>query len=366
MQDTPIGWKVQLCIGATLLVMAMAAMTVDVINNYQYGASVSYQMAAVMVIAAFGVVAIPAAASIVGLSGHLKLTTAICVALTVWSAINAYTKEQGVDILAAQNKREHYNSAKLDAKRAREILNRISELGEVDALAKTSSEAEINFKKSCRHTWADACKQAEAERKMANDRLSAARTRDAAKQDLAKAEAMKSGGDAEASMLATVITGYSGSEPELIAKYIAMTLTGLGIAATQLVALLGGYASSLIAGAIKKRPLKPVKAKRAAPTTGGGSKEPLRSNVVQLDAARNSVRGWLNASAKAGGNIRGGDALKSYKRYAGKMASNMTGSELREILSSILPGGAVKQSTSGYSISGLSLKVISGRKAATL
>jgi hypothetical protein len=54
--------------------------------------------------------------------------------------------------------------------------------------------------------------------------------------------------------------------------------------------------------------------------------------------------------------MRGGEALKAYKRYAGRMAKDMTGPELRNILAEILGPGAVIQRTSGYIVQGVSLK----------
>jgi hypothetical protein len=54
--------------------------------------------------------------------------------------------------------------------------------------------------------------------------------------------------------------------------------------------------------------------------------------------------------------MRGGEALKAYKRYAGRMAKDMTGPELRNILAEILGQAAVIQRTSGYIVQGVSLK----------
>ena len=68
-------------LSVVLTVMACAAMRVDVLNNYEYGVAISSEMAAILVLAAFGVVALPAA--ILGWNAHFKLTTAVCVALTV-------------------------------------------------------------------------------------------------------------------------------------------------------------------------------------------------------------------------------------------------------------------------------------------
>jgi hypothetical protein len=60
-------------------------------------------------------------------------------------------------------------------------------------------------------------------------------------------------GPAEASMLATMIAGGTGADAAGLARVIALALTGLGIALTQMAAMLGGYAASLIGEALRNR-----------------------------------------------------------------------------------------------------------------
>jgi hypothetical protein len=52
------------------------------------------------------------------------------------------------------------------------------------------------------------------------------------------------------------------------------------------------------------------------------------------------VKSWLDKATTAGGEMRGGEALKTYKRYAGRMAKEMKGSELQALLAEILGKGA--------------------------
>src|ERR1700731_1383506 len=104
-----------------------------------YGLTVSPELATILVLAAIGVVALPTAASILGWSKHIKLTTIVCVMLTVWSAVNAYSTKQGAAILAAQSSQEKYISAKADEKLARETLKQIKELGELGKLQALAS-----------------------------------------------------------------------------------------------------------------------------------------------------------------------------------------------------------------------------------
>ena len=83
MHNTPLGWRVQLVTGIALALMAVAAVRVDVLNNLAYGLTVSNELATILVLAAIGVVALPTAANILGWSKHIKLTTIVCVMLTV-------------------------------------------------------------------------------------------------------------------------------------------------------------------------------------------------------------------------------------------------------------------------------------------
>src|SRR5258706_4302267 len=305
MNHNPIGWRVQTCTGAALALMAVAAVRVDILNNLEYGRTVSSELATILVLAAIGVVALPTAASILGWSQHLKLTTVVCVALTVWSAVNAYSSKQGAAILAAQSSQEKYMSAKADEKLARETLKQIKELGEVGELGKLQALASTDTAKACRKPRSDACKLAEVDEKLLTVRLSDAKARDKAQAILRLAKDEAKAGPAEASMVATVIAGYLGADAASVARIIALVLTGLGIAVTQMVALLGGQAASLIAGGLRSR-LKttkaPAKAKPLGPTNGG-TKRTAPSNVVGIDAAKHSVKKWLYKATVTGGEM---------------------------------------------------------------
>jgi hypothetical protein len=112
--------------------------------------------------------------------------------------------------------------------------------------------------------------------------------------------------------------------------------------------------ASLIAGGLRSRPKTakaPAKAKPQGPGDGG-TKRPAPSNVVQLDAARHSVKSWLDKATVAG-EMRGGETLKAHKRYAGRMAKDMTAAELREILTDFLGNAAVVQRFSTVSSASL-------------
>src|SRR5712671_5711368 len=254
MNDSPLGWRVQLCTGSALTLMAASAVRVDILNNVEYGRTVSSELATILVLAAIGVVPLTTAASILGWSRHIKLTTIACVMLTLWSAVNAYSTKQGAAILAAQSSQEKYESAKADEKLARETLKQIKELGEVGELAKLQALASTDTAKACRKPRSDACKLAEVDEKLLTVRLSEAKARDKAQAILAEAKDEAEAGPAEASMVATVIAEKIGADAASVARSIALALTGLGIAVTQMVALLGGQAASLIGAALRTRP----------------------------------------------------------------------------------------------------------------
>jgi hypothetical protein len=102
----------------------------------------------------------------------------------------------------------------------------------------------------------------------------------------------------------------------------------------------------------KARPRRNAAAARARKA---GTQAPLPPNVLPLNAHRHSVKAWIDAATVNGGVLRGGDALKAYKRFAGRMAATMTGSELRSILEAIFPG-AVEPRNSGYVVRGVQLR----------
>ena len=70
-KSTPLGWRVQLCTGSALALMALAAVRVDILNNWEYGRTVSFELATILVLAALCVVALPTAAAVLGWSRHL-------------------------------------------------------------------------------------------------------------------------------------------------------------------------------------------------------------------------------------------------------------------------------------------------------
>ncbi len=86
----------------------------------------------------------------------------------------------------------------------------------------------------------------------------------------------------------------------------------------------------------------------------GGSKDPAMQPAPLADA-KQSVRAWLDTATIPGSALRGGEALKSYKRWAGKVAKDFNATLLRRTLAGILGADRIVSRTSGYVVQGIQL-----------
>ncbi len=350
MNDNTLGWRTQLTLGAIFTAMACRAVRIDYINNVVFGGSISPEAADVLGMAAILVALIPAGASILGWCWLSRAGLAVVLVLTVYSANEAYSTKQGETVLAAETAQANYKKAKAKETRAKAVLSSIKEVGtaiELGNLAAkadaTLAEAETAFKRDCKRPRSEACQEATAaknladgEAKLAHQRLSQAEARDKAEADLAEAEARSAKGPAQK-------------------REESPLMTWLFIAATQITALLGEKGVRLIAAGWQAMPRKAAKAKRAAAPVNptGGTREPLPANVVPL--RKHSVEAWIASATVLGGELKGGEALKSYKGFAKDAA--MTAGELRSILAHI-HGDALEKRTSGYVVRGISLRTV--------
>jgi len=73
-------------------------------------------------------------------------------------------------------------------------------------------------------------------------------------------------------------------------------------------------------------------------------------------AASRSIKAWLDASTVAGTQLRGSDALKSYRRWSGKAAEVGDTKQFRAHLAEILGADRVISRTSGYVVRGIQLR----------
>jgi anti-anti-sigma regulatory factor len=96
----------------------------------------------------------------------------------------------------------------------------------------------------------------------------------------------------------------------------------------------------------------------AAGASGKSAPAPRRAApaVTRFDRASHSVKVWLDGATVPGGELRGGDALKSYRRWAEKMGQDVSSAEFRKHLAAILGSGRIAPRTSGYIVRGIQLR----------
>lgn len=300
---TAPGW-VQILIGLGLGAIAVSALRVDIINNYQYGATISPEMATVMVIAAVCVGALPAIAALFRWDALLIALTVMALTMTCWSAVNAYANKMGVEILSKTSQADRYAAAKEDQARLRAVLGKIKETADAPTLARLVADAKTAAEASERSDTAKMgiascfkpCREAKANHMALLDRLAEARARDNAKAELAKAETEAKVGPAEASMAATWIASRSGHDANDIARTIALVLTVLGIIVTQGVALLAHMAAKMIATGIRTSRGITLREAPAATMPARSSPQPPHGYALRNEA---EVLEWIQRKMRA-------------------------------------------------------------------
>lgn len=98
--------------GLILAAICLAGLRIDILNNFQYGSTVSHELASVLVLAAIGVATLPAIAGFRGWGWLYLLGTTGCVALTIMAALLSYTARQGEIAAARQTSADAYESAR--------------------------------------------------------------------------------------------------------------------------------------------------------------------------------------------------------------------------------------------------------------
>lgn len=288
---------VQILTGLGLGAIALSALKVDIVNNYEYGNQISAELATVMVIAAVCVGALPAIAAVFGWSGLLRSLTAVCILLTCWAAINTYTQKMGAEILGKTSQAAHYAAAEKDQAAARRALERITETTDTETLQQMATDAKKTADKLAAGDTAKMgsescfkpCREAKANHQAVLNRLGEAKARDAAKAELAAAKTDAKAGPAEASMVATWIAARTENDAADIARTIALVMTVLGIIVTQGVALLAHMAASLISSGIKGTVVaEPEEAAIEAKTPGHGPA--ITSEAEALDWLQRKIR----------------------------------------------------------------------------
>jgi hypothetical protein len=329
-----------LAVGLLLGSIALAAMRIDVLNNYEYGVQISHELAGVMVLAAIGVTALPAAAALRGWDWLLRLGTAASVLLTVWAAVSAYADKQGKDILARQATSAAYEAAQADAAAARQEMSQAR--AEAAAIAETSSVADleelaafqrelIGKESNQRGGCGPNCRKAEEVLKLVFARMPAARAKEAAiariqaaerRLDGAKGEAKA--GPAEPSMLAGYIAHRTGRDAVEIARTIALATTGFAIVVTLLMAGLAHQAVSLVMLGLGV----PVQIVTKASHPDGGEAAPARKKT--RDAA---AKARARKMPKTRRPVPAEQQIAVFVRETFRPGVELTGAEVYELFS---------------------------------
>ena len=371
MNNSTLGWRAQMALGATALTLATSCGAIDLFNNITFGLLISSAMAGLMFVAWLGVMGIPALAAFQGWAWHYLLILGLALSMTAWAGWDSYGTSQQTFSLASKERQDAHNKAEAKEKRAREVLTSIKETGTVEQLGtlaekadKTEAEAgkkladaetasakvcdpEVLQPRACRAAKAekgkaaDASSQAKADAKLAHERLSQAAARDKAEADLAEAEQRSAKGGA-------------------VVHEENQILSLLGLALTLSGAMLGGEGIALIGAGMTARKAQtraPKQRKETAPVPPTGGTR-LPANVVPM--RRHEVEAWLSSATEPGESLRGGEAIKAFNRWTDN--AKMEPGELRSILAHIY-GDALVARTSGYSVRGIQLRARTASQA---
>lgn len=219
----------------------------DIMNNVEYGAKISTEMALALGVFGAAIGVIPFASGFVGWNRVFTAAFAVCVTITVYASATAYLNKQGENIVHAADKATAHKSALADAKAARAELASIHETGDVAALT-----AALNLAQSRASTEASnggcgpRCRAANESAASLLERLAQAKARDAAQQRLIAAKAGVAKGGAMVDAGAELIARQTGGDAANIAQTLSAIMAGLVIIATQIVAACGHQAARLI------------------------------------------------------------------------------------------------------------------------
>ena len=253
--------------GMLLAAMCVAGLGIDTANNWQYGATVSHELASVLLVAAIGVAAFPVAAAVAGWNWLFRLGTIACVFLTIVAAFLAYTTRQGEVAASRQTTADGYESARTDeadARQAERVARAeaagIAELATVDELQTLVGEAKAKADREAgRGSCQGKCEAAKDAHSALLGRLGQAKAKaaalaraEASRQRMASAQGRATGGAACHPMSALWIAAHTGWEAAAVQQSIDIGFAIGAILATQILALLGHPAVLLIMRGIEQ------------------------------------------------------------------------------------------------------------------
>jgi hypothetical protein len=94
--------------GVTLLAIALTSGTLGLVLNVAHGLEAGLAAGIAFGLADLAKITIPLVAGLIGWSRQMRITAAICVAVSLWSAVNVYLDGAGAAILAKQHASEAY------------------------------------------------------------------------------------------------------------------------------------------------------------------------------------------------------------------------------------------------------------------
>ena len=113
--------------GGVLLLIALTAGATGLVLNVAHGLDAGPAAGLTFGLADLAKVVIPICAGVVGWSKQMRITAAICVAVSLWSAANVYFDAAGGDLLAKQH------GATVYAERAKRIAEMEKSVADLDA-----------------------------------------------------------------------------------------------------------------------------------------------------------------------------------------------------------------------------------------
>lgn len=308
--------------GCVVGCFSIQAVLVDQHNNYNYGLSINEDAGTVFALAAIMIAVLPVMAQIYPASKrYLRFATVFCLLVTIWAAFNAYSGELGADILAKDGQAKAYAGAVKDEDAARATLERIKETADAETLesmvsaAKTKADTaqatdtqKMGGKKDEVHCF-KTCREAKDAHIALMGRLADAKARDEARKLLDKAKAEAKDGPAEASGAATWIAAQTGGDATAIARNLSIAETVALILGTQIIALLGHVAVSMIGSGL--RVFFPAIERVEAPAADPAIEAAIPAEVSDKDAAYNWLIGQIQKAPERKLSVSGNKLAKT-------------------------------------------------------
>lgn len=227
--------------GLALLAIALAAGSLGLVLNVSHGLEAGLAAGIAFGLADGAKVLLPLAAGIVGWSRQMKITAAVCVAVSLWSAVNVYLDGAGSAFLAKQQGAEAY------ASQAKAIQELEAETGRLSALAAAEGK-----NKGCGKN----CRALNEQAENARQKLSEAR------------QARASAKPVEVSGLAGLIAMASGASADGIARGIGAVKAGLFLLLIEALVWLSLPAMSLLKDAARREiAIEPIASPIEEPAT---------------------------------------------------------------------------------------------------